>query len=97
VFAFLRWGRPDDDGVRPVVACLANLSPVPRAGYEIGLPVGGRWRVVLDTDAAVYGGSDAFAGRHPITADLGPRHGLARSAAVDLGPLAVVWIEPDPD
>jgi 1,4-alpha-glucan branching enzyme len=94
VFAFLRWGRPDDDGVRPVLACIANLSPVPRAGYEVGLPVGGAWNVVLDTDAVTYGGSDAFAGRPPITADLAPRHGLAQSAPVDLGPLSVTWLEP---
>ena len=94
VFAFLRWGGPDDDGVRPVIACIANLSPVPRAGYEVGLPVGGAWQVVLDTDASTYGGSDAFAGRPPITAALGPRHGLAQSAPIDLGPLSVTWIEP---
>ncbi|HWJ62631.1 MAG TPA: 1,4-alpha-glucan branching protein GlgB [Acidimicrobiales bacterium] len=96
VFAFLRWGRPDD-GARPVLACVANLSPVPRAGYEVGLPVGGRWNVVLDTDAAAFGGSDAFAGRAPVVADLGPRHGCAQSAAIDLGPLAVTWLEPAQD
>ncbi|MCU1371373.1 MAG: glgB [Ilumatobacteraceae bacterium] len=94
VFAFLRWGRPDGSGVRPVVACIANLSPVPRPGYELGLPVEGAWTIVLDTDSSAYGGSDAFAGRGPTIADLGPRHGQPQSAAIDLGPLSMIWLEP---
>ena len=37
---FLRCSR---DGER-VLACLCNLSPVPRHDYRVGLPRGGRWR-----------------------------------------------------
>ena len=44
----LRFGP---DGGRPPVVCVANLTPVPRHGYRLGLPAGGRWREVLDTDA----------------------------------------------
>ncbi len=40
-----------------VLVCIANLTPVPHAGYRIGLPVGGRWREVLNTDAEQFGGS----------------------------------------
>ena len=39
------------------LACLANLSPVVRHHWRVPLPVGGRWREVLNTDAAEYGGS----------------------------------------
>ena len=40
VYAFARVG---DEGARPVVF-VANLTPVPRHGYRLGLPQGGRWR-----------------------------------------------------
>ena len=93
VIAFLRWGQ-SSAGEREVVACVANLSPVPRSGYEVGLPVPGEWSVVLDTDAATYDGSNAFGGRPPVVADRPPNHGQAQSASLDLGPLAVLWLEP---
>ena len=43
VYAFLRSGGGG------VVACVANLTPVPRHGYRLGLPRPGRWLGVLDT------------------------------------------------
>ena len=54
VFAWLRQGG---DGAPPLVA-IVNFTPVPREGYRIGLPLPGRWREILNTDAAVYGGTD---------------------------------------
>jgi 1,4-alpha-glucan branching enzyme len=96
VIAFLRWGNPREDGPTPVLACIANLSPVPRSGYEVGLPIAGPWRVVLDTDRGGYGGSDAFAGRPPVVAEGEGRHGQQQSASLEIGPLAVLWLEPDP-
>ena len=54
VFAWLRFAG---DGARPVAA-IANFTPVPRPGYRIGLPAPGRWREILNTDGAVYGGSN---------------------------------------
>ena len=38
--------------------CVANFSPVVRQGYRVGLPRGGRWRELLNTDSRFYGGSD---------------------------------------
>ena len=55
VIAFARFSR---DGGR-VVVCACNLSPVPREGYRLGLPRGGSWRELLNTDDARYGGSGA--------------------------------------
>jgi 1,4-alpha-glucan branching enzyme len=51
VFAFARASR---DGKRLLV-CAANLSPVPRERYRLGLPRPGRWIEALNTDAARYG------------------------------------------
>jgi len=76
-----------------VVACLANLSPVPRAGYRVGLPAGGQWREVLNTDAADYGGS-GVGNLGGVVADGPAWHGLECSAEVTLPPLGVVWLTP---
>lgn len=44
--------NPDD-----VVVCVLNFTPIPRHNYQIGVPRGGRWREVLNSDAPLYGGS----------------------------------------
>jgi 1,4-alpha-glucan branching enzyme len=90
VLSFL---RISDDGDRQL-ACIANLSPVVREGYRIGLPRGGRWREVVNTDAAGFGGSGAGNGGS-VDADGESWHGLAHSALVTLPPLAVLWLVPD--
>ena len=52
VFAWLRKAPG-----QPPVAVVSNFTPVPRAGYGLPLPHAGRWREILNTDAAAYGGS----------------------------------------
>ena len=53
MYSFLRWSA---DG-REVVACIANMTPVPREGYRVGLPWAGEWQVLLDTNATYFGGT----------------------------------------
>ncbi len=55
VVAFARAG---EDPSAEVLVCVANLSPVPRPGYRLGLPRSGRWIEALNTDSAFYGGTD---------------------------------------
>ena len=76
-----------------VLACVANLTPVPREGYRIGLPRGGRWEEVLNTDAVEFAGSGVVNGSS-IEASDDPWHGLAHSASLRLPPLGVVWLRP---
>ena len=88
VLSFLRFSA---DG-RPL-ACVANLSPVVRHGYRFGLPSGGLWREVVNTDAVEFGGSGVgnaglvFAGDEAW-------HGLPCSVELTLPPLAVLWFVP---
>jgi 1,4-alpha-glucan branching enzyme len=92
VLSFLRLG--DGAGVvAPPLACIANLSPVPREGYRIGLPVGGKWDEALNTDATAFGGSGVGNGGSVWAVDE-TWHGLPFSAEVTLPPLAVVWLTP---
>jgi len=90
VFAFARRTR---DGERIAVA-IANLSPVPRERYRVGLPRTGRWREALNSDAVEYGGS-GVGNLGGVEAEAVQWHGQPFSAALTLPPLAVLWLIPE--
>ena len=87
------WSRHGGEGAPPVVA-VANFTPVPREGYRLGLPRAGRWREILNTDAAAYGGSNA-GNAGGVEACGPPSHGLPQSAGLRLPPLATLWLVHD--
>ncbi|MDP9418843.1 MAG: 1,4-alpha-glucan branching protein GlgB [Actinomycetota bacterium] len=91
-FSFLRLPVGNEAGGRPV-ACLANLTPIPRYGYRVGLPLGGRWEVLLNTDATCFAGSGTDVGP-VLEAEERPWHGEEHSAVLTLPPLGVVWLAP---
>jgi 1,4-alpha-glucan branching enzyme len=80
---------PDDFTVAAV-----NFTPVPRLGYRIGVPGAGRYREVLNSDKAIYGGSgvanDGRYGSEPV-----PAHDFAQSIVLDLPPLGFVLLKRD--
>ncbi|MGH2735564.1 MAG: alpha amylase C-terminal domain-containing protein, partial [Actinomycetota bacterium] len=88
VLSFCRTGS---DGSNLV--CVANFSPVPRYGFRLGLPHGGTYQEVVNTDAETYGGSNV-GNLGTIEAEPVPWHGLDHSASVALPPLAVLWLRP---
>jgi len=73
---------------------VANLTPVPREGYRVGLPEGGRWREVLNTDGAEWGGS-GVGNMGGVEAEEFPWHGRSHSALMTLPPLGVLWFTRD--
>ncbi|MGI5348705.1 1,4-alpha-glucan branching enzyme [Streptomyces sp. CA-250714] len=89
VLAFLRFAA---DG-SPLLA-VSNFSPVVREGYRLGVPGRARrWREVLNTDAARYGGSGVGNGQ-PLPARAPGAHGQPASIEPVLPPLATVWFRP---
>ena len=54
VLSFLRRGKNHDDFT--VIVC--NFTPIVRHDYRIGVPSGGYYREILNTDASAYGGSN---------------------------------------
>jgi 1,4-alpha-glucan branching enzyme len=89
IFAFGRYD-PVDGGH---MICVANLTPVPRPGYRLGLPRPGEWRVVLGTDDDRFGGSGHEIGALHFDPDL-PWQGQAGSVVLTLPPLSALWLAP---
>jgi 1,4-alpha-glucan branching enzyme len=89
VFAFMRNSR---DGERQLV-CIANLSPIPREGYRVGLPKGGDWVELLNTDSTYYTGA-GVGNLGKVSAAEPGWHDQPFSATLTLPPLAVVWLRP---
>lgn len=90
VFSWLRLGGAGD----PPVAVTANMAPVVREGFCIGLPRPGLWREVLNSDAREYGGAGhGNGGAVPAVAP--GTHGRPFAAALTLPPLAVLVLTPE--
>ena len=87
------FARASSDGSR-VLVCAANLAPVPRPDYRLGLPRAGRWREVMNTDSSFYGGTDT-GNLGGIEAEPVGWHEQPFSAEVTLPPLGVVWLVPE--
>jgi 1,4-alpha-glucan branching enzyme len=92
VVSFLRFGS-QEHGV-PLLACVANFSAMPHEDYRVGLPLAGKWREVLNTDAASYGGS-GMGNLGTVQAVPRPWHGRPASASIVLPPLSVLWLAPE--
>ncbi|MBK8977742.1 MAG: 1,4-alpha-glucan branching protein GlgB [Planctomycetes bacterium] len=86
----LRRNRAGTDHV--VVAM--NFTPVPRTGYRVGVPLAGRWREILNTDAQHYGGS-GVGNPEGVTATGMPWSNQRDSVILTLPPLAVVMLAPE--
>ncbi len=84
----MRKGKTSDD----LLLMVYNLTPVMRHNYRVGVPRGGTWKEVLNSDAKSYGGSGqgnfGAVETSPIRA-----HGKEDSIALTLPPLGVVFLK----
>jgi 1,4-alpha-glucan branching enzyme len=85
VFAWLRLSGGD----APPVAVVSNFTPSPRESYNLPLPRAGRWRELINTDAADYGGS-GWGNLGGIEAQAPGSRGRPATARVTLPPLATL-------
>ncbi|MBB3881770.1 1,4-alpha-glucan branching enzyme [Acetobacter oeni] len=87
----LAWLRFAENGVPVVVVW--NMTPVVRYHYKVGVPSGGRWHELINTDGKIYGGSNAGNGGG-VNAVEQPSHGYTWSCEITLPPLAVLVLSP---
>jgi 1,4-alpha-glucan branching enzyme len=88
VLSFVRKGKNADD----LMVVVINATPVVREGYIVGVPRAGFYKEVLNTDASVYGGSNAGNIGGQKAAD-DPRQGLPYSLCLTLPPLAAIFLK----
>jgi 1,4-alpha-glucan branching enzyme len=89
VVSFIRRARKADD----LVVVLLNLTPVPRDGYRIGVPVPGAYTELLNSDAQIYGGSNLGNGGVVFSEPIAS-HGHAQSLSLRLPPLGCLMLKP---
>jgi 1,4-alpha-glucan branching enzyme len=89
VVTFCRFARNQTT----LLLCACNFTPITRRGYRVGVPRPGYYREILNTDAALYGGSDV-GNSGGVPSEPTPWHGQPHSVVLTLPPLAAVWLVP---
>ena len=88
IISFLRKGKSTGDLI--IAAC--NFTPVPRHNYRVGVPRGGFWRELLNSDAPHYWGSGQ-GNMGGMEAEPVEMHGRPYSLPLTLPPLGVVFLK----
>jgi len=77
---------------RDTVVCVFNFTPVPRMGYLVGVPHGGYWRELLNSDAREYAGS-GMGNLGGVNAEMLSVHGRPYSLKLTLPPLGALFLK----
>jgi 1,4-alpha-glucan branching enzyme len=89
----LAWLRRDRTSNRHLLV-VCNFTPAPREDYRLGVPADcAHWTELLNTDAAIYGGSNVgnLGGKLPVEAIAA--QGKTHSICLNLPPLAALFLE----
>ncbi len=88
IISFLRKGKNPED----ILLVICNFTPIPRYNYRIGVPRGGYWKEMLNSDSSIYGGSGHgnFGG---LEATHIPAHGKCHSLSLTLPPLGILFFK----
>ncbi|MDA8082026.1 MAG: 1,4-alpha-glucan branching protein GlgB [Nitrospiraceae bacterium] len=89
IISYIRYAKDRHDYI--VVVC--NFTPVPHSGYRIGVPEKCYYQEILNSDSALYGGSD-LGNAGGVQAEQVQRHGRPCSISIVVPPLAVLYFKP---
>jgi 1,4-alpha-glucan branching enzyme len=90
IVSFIRKGKNTKD----IILVVCNFTPVPRFNYRIGVPRGGYWKEMLNSDAEIYWGSN-LGNSGGVEAEAAPSHGRDHSLSLILPPLGMVFLKSD--
>lgn len=88
VLTFLRRGKSTDDVI--LIAC--NFTPVPRTNYRIGVPRGGYWEEIANSDASQYWGGN-WGNLGGVESSPVLHHGRPWSVSVVLPALSILFFK----
>ncbi|NUQ75669.1 MAG: 1,4-alpha-glucan branching protein GlgB [Polyangiaceae bacterium] len=89
VLAFERKGKNERD----TLVAVLNFTPIPRLNYRVGVPRGGVWSEILNTDAASFGGA-GYGNMGEVDAVPVAWHGRPWSLNLTLPPLGAIFLKP---
>jgi len=88
VLSFIRKGSSSED----ILLAVCNFTPVPRFNYRVGVPRGGYWREIFNSDSKEYGGS-GHGNMGGVEASAISFHGRPQSLNLTLPPLGAVFFK----
>lgn len=92
VLSFVRKSADEQDWLVAII----NFAGTPHEDYRVGLPFGGEWDEIVNTDAEAYGGS-SVGNLGKVTAEEIPWNGRAHSVSLRLPPLGALYLAPHRD
>ena len=75
-----------------IVVVVFNFTPLPRHNYRVGVPCGGYWREIFNSDSQQYGGAD-FGNLGGTDAQEASWHGKQYSLNLIVPPLGAVFFK----
>ena len=87
LFSFLRRSRDGE-----TIIAIVNATPVLREGYRLGVPGGGFYEEIFNSDAEIYGGSNQGSGGG-IPTQQQEAHGKPHSIEITIPPLGTVFLK----
>lgn len=88
IFSFVRHSKDAND----FIIVILNLTPLVHHDFRIGVPIAGKYYEVINSDYAVYGGSDIFNGEAIFTEEI-EYNGLPQSMKIVLAPLSITLLK----
>ncbi len=85
--SFARYGEYPED----TVVVILNMTPVPRPGYQLGVPGSGAWLEILNSDQPCYGGG-GIVNPNPLWTREEPMHGFDHMLTLNLPPLGGIML-----
>lgn len=85
--SYFRYARNGD-----MLLIICHFTPMVRSGYQLGVPIGGRWETLLSSDAVRYGGSGSSAPTWEALPQ--PMHERAYTLTLTLPPLGILILRP---
>ncbi len=88
ILSFMRKSKGEDE----IIVAVFNFTPIPRHHYRVGVPYGGYWKEILNSDSQRYGGAD-FGNLGGADAEAITAHGRQYSLNLIVPPLGAIFFK----